>query len=93
MNGATLRALEDTVRPVAITGALTLEQAAAAVRLNRDIARFHAALAQVRHIVRLAGMVDERLRDELLARAVRLGEARQALARDLGRHGDPEAHA
>jgi hypothetical protein len=93
MNGASLRALEDSVRPVAITGALTLDQAASAVRLNREVARFHAALAQVRRIVRLAGVVDDRLSEELFARAAQLVKAREALASELTRHGDPRAQA
>ncbi len=90
---ATLRALEDSVRPVAITGALTLEQAASAVQLNRDVARFHAALAQARHILQLAGMLDERLRGEILARAAHLSRAREALVRDLSSHAGGHARA
>jgi hypothetical protein len=93
MDGAKLRALEHSVRPVALTGALTLEQAASAIRLNREIARFHAALAQVRRMIQLAGVVDTRLREELLARAAQLVKAREALASELTRHGEPHARA
>lgn len=93
MNGASLRALEAAVRPVAIGGALTLEQAASAVRLNREIARFHAALAQAREIVRLAGVIDDRLRNELLARGAQLVHAREALGRELAAGGRGEARA
>lgn len=83
MNGASLRALQEAVRPVAITGALTLEQAARAVQLNRDIARFHAALAQARRILELAGVIDGRLRDEILARGLALAQAREDIEDDL----------
>jgi hypothetical protein len=84
MNGAVLRALKEQVRPVAITGALTLEQAAAAVRLNRDIARFHAALSQAEQILHLAGVLDERLRLELLTRAAQLVQGRAGIAGTVG---------
>lgn len=87
MNGASLRALQEAVRPVAITGALTLEQAGRAIRLNRDVARFHAALAQARRILELAGVIDGRLRDEILARGLRLAQAREAMEDELAGGG------
>ncbi len=83
MNGASLRALEESVRPVAIGGTLTLELGARAVLLNRDIARFHAALKQARRILGLAGVVDDRLRCEILARGAQLARAREALESEL----------
>lgn len=93
MNGASLRGLEERVRPVAIHGALTLEQAARAVRLNREIARFHAALVQARRILGLAGVIDDRLREEILARCAHLVQAREALVSELSRREDPHAQA
>jgi hypothetical protein len=93
MSGASLRGLDERVRPVAIHGALTMEQAARAIRLNREIARFHAALAQARRIIGLAGVLDERLRDEIFARCAHLVRAREAFVSELSRHEDPHAQA
>jgi hypothetical protein len=83
MNGASLRALQEAVKPVAITGSLTLEQGSRAVSLNREIARFHAALSQARRILGLAGVIDERLEREILARAAQLVRAREDLEAEL----------
>lgn len=86
MNRAALEALRRQVRPVAMTGALTLAQAAAAVQLNREVAQYHAALVQAERIFDLAGVLDERLARELTSRGARLVRAGEALLRD-GRAG------
>jgi hypothetical protein len=80
VNRAALTALRSQVRPVAMSGALTLAQAAAAVRLNREVAQYHQALAQAERIFALAGVLDERLARELTGRGAQLARAAETLA-------------
>jgi hypothetical protein len=81
MDRAALAALKRRVRPVGLSGMFTLEQASAAVALNRDVARFHAAVTQAERILTLAGSLDLRLVHELTLRAGQL----MWLADELGR--------
>jgi hypothetical protein len=81
VNRAALEALRRQVRPVAMTGALTLAQAAAALRLNCEVAQYHAALNQAERIFELAGLLDERLARELTSRGARLVRAAETLLR------------
>lgn len=81
MNRAALATLRRVVRPVAVTGALTLARAAEAVRLNREVAQYHAALAQAERMFDLAGVLDERFARELTTRGARLARAAEAILR------------
>jgi hypothetical protein len=81
MDRAALAALKRRVRPVGLSGMFTLEQASAAVALNREVARFHAAVTQTERILALAGSLDLRLVHELTLRAGQL----MWLAGELGR--------
>lgn len=80
MDRATLETLKRMIRPISLNGTLTLEQASSAANLNFDIARFHAAVAQAERILKLAGVVDDRLEHELMARALQLTQRREELA-------------
>lgn len=83
MDCTSLAALKARVRPIGLSGALTLEQASTAERHNCEVARFHAAVAQAHRILELAGVLDDRLEHELVARATQLARAREILARGL----------
>lgn len=97
MDRAALASLKQRIHPVTLSGTLTLEQASLAIALNRDVARFHAVVAQAERILELAGEIDARLEQELNTRAAELsaqsqetrerlsGEADEPAARDVGR--------
>jgi hypothetical protein len=80
MDQATLATLKRMIRPVSLAGAMTMERAASLASLNFEVARFHAAVIQAERILELAGILDERIERELVARALELARLREALA-------------
>jgi hypothetical protein len=83
MDHHSLTTLKRRIRPLRVTGTLTLEQASAAGALNRDVARFRAAVTQAERILELAGVLDDRLERELAARAIELSCERKRLVLGL----------
>lgn len=88
MDQGSLSALKRRVNPIALSGSLSLEQAASAITLNRDVERFHAAVAQAERILELAGALDVRLEHELAARAHELTLTRARVEVALALQGD-----
>ena len=88
MDHASLSALRSRIRPVELRGSFTLEQASAAVAVNRDVARFHAAVAQAERILEIVGELDVRLEHELAARALDLVRARSRVEHELRLRAD-----
>jgi hypothetical protein len=71
-----LLALRDRVRPIVLTGTLTLEQASSAMRLNQAVAQFYRAVATAERLLALAGRLDPGFERELLDRAAHLAALR-----------------
>jgi hypothetical protein len=88
MDQATLATLKRMIRPVSLAGAMTMERAASLASLNFEVARFHAAVIQAERILGLAGILDERLERELVARALELARLREALVGGDAKPGD-----
>lgn len=80
MDRTALSQLKALVSPMALSGALTLEQASSAMRFNEGVAQFHRALAYAERSLDRDGLLDGRLERELLDRAAQLAALRARVA-------------